>query len=429
MLSSFIDLRYTRAMHSRRWPSLLLGLTISALLSGCETTDKMLGAAERAVGSGTGRTVLGIVGGKDPAEIARQRVENYGRDPQALLRDLRTIQRDFQVLMAALTGEVGKKWGTKEVKVPEQKKYVKYTQNYRSRAIVDFDAGNILIETLDEKDPRTSLKNAVVTTLLTPNDPRSVDLFSDKEITLTGDKEPYLLGLVLDRAGKPVRTPTDAEQFAESLLANGPATRQVEQDDGRKTAYLVTIPMVTNFSHKQAEKYRAVVGQFAERYQISQSLVFAIIRTESNFNPFAVSSAPAYGLMQLVPTSGGRDAYRKAKGEDKAPTRDYLFDPENNIELGTAYLNVLTYSQLDDVTDLVSREYCVISAYNTGAGNVFKTFSKDQRTALQQINGLQPAALYDRLRTALPYQETRDYLAKVVGFRKQFVSLGDNGIK
>jgi len=416
-------------MHSRRWPSLLLGLTISALLSGCETTDKMLGAAERAVGSGTGRTVLGIVGGKDPAEIARQRVENYGRDPQALLRDLRTIQRDFQVLMAALTGEVGKKWGTKEVKVPEQKKYVKYTQNYRSRAIVDFDAGNILIETLDEKDPRTSLKNAVVTTLLTPNDPRSVDLFSDKEITLTGDKEPYLLGLVLDRAGKPVRTPTDAEQFAESLLANGPATRQVEQDDGRKTAYLVTIPMVTNFSHKQAEKYRAVVGQFAERYQISQSLVFAIIRTESNFNPFAVSSAPAYGLMQLVPTSGGRDAYRKAKGEDKAPTRDYLFDPENNIELGTAYLNVLTYSQLDDVTDLVSREYCVISAYNTGAGNVFKTFSKDQRTALQQINGLQPAALYDRLRTALPYQETRDYLAKVVGFRKQFVSLGDNGIK
>ncbi len=89
---------------------------------------------------------------------------------------------------------------------------------------------------------------------------------------------------------------------------------------------------------------------------------------------------------------------------------------------------VSTYAQLDD-TDLVSREYCVISAYNTGAGNVFKTFSKDQRTALQYINGLQPAALFDRLRTALPYQETRDYLAKVVGFRKQFVSLGDTAAK
>lgn len=414
-------------MPARPWPSLLFSLTIPILCAGCETTDKMLGAAERAVGSTTGRTVLGIVHGKDPADIARQRVEQYGRDPQALLRDLRAVQRDFQALMAALTGEVGKKWGTKEVKLPEQKKYVKYTQNYRSRAIVDFDAGKILIETLDERDPRTSLKNAVVTTLLTPNDPRSVDLFSDKEVTLTGDKDPYLLGLVMDQAGKPIRTPTEADQFAASLVAESTTTRKVDQDNGEKTAHVVTIPMVSNFSHKQAEKYRAVVGQFAERYQISPSLVFAIIRTESNFNPFAVSSAPAYGLMQLVPTSGGRDAYRKAKGEDKAPTRDYLFDPDNNIELGTAYLNVLTYTHLDDVADLVSREYCVISAYNTGAGNVFKTFSKDQRAAVDQINKLQPSALYDRLRSSLPYQETRDYLAKVVGYRKQFVSLGENG--
>lgn len=157
--------------------------------------------------------------------------ENYGRDPQALLRDLRLIQRDFQVLMAALTGEISRKWGSKEVKLPEQKKYVKYTQHYRSRAIVDFDAGNILIETLDEKDPQGSLKHAVVTTLLTPDDPRNVDLFTDKEISLTGDKEPYLLGLVLDK-GKPVRTPAEAEQFADSLLSKGATTRRVELDDG-----------------------------------------------------------------------------------------------------------------------------------------------------------------------------------------------------
>ena len=70
---------------------------------GCETTDKILGGAERALGSNSGRTVLDIVGGKDPAEIARRRMETYGRDPQALLRDLRSIQRDFQAFMAALT--------------------------------------------------------------------------------------------------------------------------------------------------------------------------------------------------------------------------------------------------------------------------------------------------------------------------------------
>ncbi|MFO0768464.1 MAG: transglycosylase SLT domain-containing protein [Nitrospiraceae bacterium] len=91
--------------------------------------------------------------------------------------------------------------------------------------------------------------------------------------------------------------------------------------------------MVSNFTNKQAEKYRSVVNQFAERYQISPSLVFAIIRTESNFNPFAVSSAPAFGLMQLVPTSGGRDATGK-RGQDRIPSREYLFDPEKQHRTG-----------------------------------------------------------------------------------------------
>ncbi|HVG02251.1 MAG TPA: murein transglycosylase domain-containing protein, partial [Nitrospira sp.] len=279
---------------------LLVSFFIPAIFSGCETTDKMLGAAERTVRSGSGRTVLDIVHGKDPGDIARRKMENYGRDPEALLRDLRTVQRDFQALMAGLSGEVSKKWGSKEVKLPEQKKYVKYTQNYRSRAIVDFDAGNIVIETLDERDPRASLKNAVVTTLLTPHDPRSVDLFTDKEIALDENKEPYLLGLVLDQTGKSVRTLSQAEQFAEGLLTADTITRTVGQGEGQKTAHAVTISMVTNLSHKQADKYRAVVGRVAERYQVSPSLIFAIIRTESNFNPFAVSAAPAYGLMQLV---------------------------------------------------------------------------------------------------------------------------------
>lgn len=62
------------------------------------------------------------------------------------------------------------------MKVPEQKKYVTYTQNYMSQAIV--------------------------TTLLPPDDPRSADLFSDNAVTLTSDKHPYLSRLVVDRRGQ-----------------------------------------------------------------------------------------------------------------------------------------------------------------------------------------------------------------------------------
>lgn len=392
------------------------------LLSGCETTDRTLSTADRLLRSTTGRTVVDLAQGKDPKQILKERAATYQRNPEAAIRDLRAVQRDFETIMAALTGKVQKTWGEKEVKVPEQKLYVKYTQNYMSRAIVDFDKGSVLIETLDEKQPQASLKNAIVTTLLTPNDPRAVDLFSDKSVTLTGDKDPYLLGLVTDHQGISIRTPESAEGFANYLIEHQVKTRTVVLNDVSKTALFAAIPMVANFSNRQAEKYRPAVIKFAEQYRISPSLVFAVIRTESNFNPFAVSSAPAYGLMQLVPTSGGREAFRKVKGQDTAPSRDYLFDPENNIELGVAYLNVLSYNQLQQIENTISREYCVISAYNTGPRNVFKAFASDSVSAVNQINGLEPPAVYGRLRGNLPYQETRDYLAKVVTFRKQFIA-------
>ena len=189
-------------------------------------------------------------------------------------------------------------------------------------------------------------------------------------------------------------------------------TRVVDQEGTKKTAHYVKIAMVSNLAVKQADKYRPLVHQFAEQYRISPSLVFAVIRTESNFNPYAVSSAPAYGLMQLVPTSGGREAYRKAKGKDVAPSRDYLFDPTNNVELGAAYLNVLMFNQLEDVEHNVSREYCVIAAYNTGPSNVFRTFSRDRTTAVNQINSLQPAGVYDQLHEQLAVRRDPPLLGK-----------------
>ncbi|HEU4684575.1 MAG TPA: murein transglycosylase domain-containing protein [Nitrospira sp.] len=392
------------------------------LLAGCESTDKILTASERAVAGRTGQTVVDVLKGKDPADIAKRRLDEYAQNPERLLKDLRAAQREFQALYEALAGKVGEQWGQKEVQLPERKKYVKYTQHYRSRAIVDFDRGEIVVETLDDQNPRHSLHQAVVTTLLTPQDPRAVDLFSDKEILLTGEKEPYLFGLVLDQKGKPIRTPADAESFAAYLLDKHFATRTVDHQGTPKPAAFVKMAMVANLPQKQAEKYRPLVQRFALAYNISPSLVFAIIRTESNFNPYAVSSVPAYGLMQLVPTSGGREAYRRAKGQDVAPSRDYLFDPEHNVELGTAYLNVLTFAQLHEIAHQVSREYCVIAAYNTGPGNVLRTFARDRAAAVRQLNALGPSAVYEQLRTRLPYQETRNYLEKVTLFRKSFIT-------
>lgn len=54
---------------------------------------------------------------------------------------------------------------------------------------------------------------------------------------------------------------------------------------------------------------------------------------------------------------------------------------------------------------------------------MFKTLPSNSVSAVNHINSLEPPVVYDRLRSNLPDQETPDYLVKVVGFRKQFVSL------
>jgi len=391
----------------------VLCTSAAALLAACQSGPPPL-------------TLVNIAASRNPEAALRgalkHRAEQYERDPRVLLADLRAAKRDFSRLQAFLSGKASASWGRKDAKLPSRTRYVKYTQNYRSRAVVDFDAGEITVETVDQKEPRTSLKNAIVTTLLTPDDPRAVDLYSDKSITLTGSRQPYLLGLVLDQEKRPIDTPARAERFADHLLHTRLKTRSVKLRGGKKSALLVKFPLVANFESSQAQKYRPLVEKYAAKNNLSPSLVFAIIRTESNFNPFAVSPAPAYGMMQLVPASGGRAAYRRVSGRDEIPTRDFLLDPANNIELGTAYLGLLFQDQLDVVANPVSREYCVISAYNTGPSNVLRTFAADRVAAVNRINAMQPPAVYERLRGHLPHSETRRYLVKVVNFRRQFLS-------
>ncbi|HEX7030762.1 MAG TPA: murein transglycosylase domain-containing protein [Gammaproteobacteria bacterium] len=409
---------------------LMLLVAAALSLSACKTLDKMLDTADSAIRiakSGTVQGIQRIAESDDPEAALKQTADElgdyYAENPEAAIADIRRAKRELEDLMAFLSGLVGKEWGRDEVRVPTRTQYVKYTQNYQSRAVVDFDAGTVTVETLDESAPDTSLKNAIVTTLLTPDDPRAVDLFSDRPIELTSAQDPYLKNLVLDHEGRAIDSPARAEAFADYLIGQRKQRRELDVSGETKVATFVKIAMVSNFENRQAEKYRPLVERYARTYGISPSLVYAVIRAESNFNPYAVSHVPAYGLMQLVPTSGGRDAYRRVSGRDEAPSKEYLFEAGNNIQLGTAYLQLLNTEYLDMIQDEVSREYCMISAYNTGAGNVLKTFSRDRIEAVNAINSRTPAAVYEKLRADLPYEETRSYLAKVVGFRKQFVSL------
>jgi membrane-bound lytic murein transglycosylase C len=381
----------------------------ASLSASCETT-KAVGTNIKTVYNG--------------GQVDSDQLSNAIKDDSVVMgKQLRELKTKMAAAMATLRANVQRRWGQSDTKTADRTTYVKYTQGYKSRVVTDFDKGTLTVETLDQADPQGSLKTAIIAALLTSNDPGAVDLFSDKDVNIDPNRRPYLYGLVHDDLGKSIGTRPQAEKFAQFLITQKLQTRSVTGDQGAQTSRFVVVAMVKNFEDKGAEKYRVSVAKYSAKYNVSPTLVLAIMRTESNFNPFAVSSAPAYGLMQLVPPSGGREAYKHVTGIDETPTAEYLYDPEHSIELGTALLGELNANDFKGITNQDSRDLCVIAAYNTGAGNVTKTFDKSTKAAMADINGLDSQALYERLRTGLPYPETRQYVVKVTGYRKQFASI------
>ena len=308
----------------------------------------------------------------------------------------------------ALQAQARNNWG--DAVVSSQTVYVKYTNRYRTRAFVDFAEGSVHVETLD----RDHLRFAIAAIVLTPYAPDQVDLFSDKDVPV--GEEPMLFGQILDQDGQPVRWNWRALRFADYLIEHHLHSR----NSPRGRVYAVDFYLTEDHMSQRQYRYADVVRKFARAYQIDESLVYSVIRTESSFNPYAVSSANAYGLMQVIPSTAGRDVFQRVKKIPGQPSKEWLFDPDNNIDTGTAYLALLNGHYLKGVKHPLARKYTVISAYNGGAGNVFKTFDRDRERAIAKINQLAPDRVYQALTEQHPRGETRRYLEKVTTAQKDF---------
>ncbi|ORT52087.1 murein transglycosylase [Vibrio sp. qd031] len=336
---------------------------------------------------------------------------NLARLPGQFERDTDALDR----LITNFSGDIEKRWGRNEVKIAGRSNYVKYIDNYQSRAEVNFATGKITISTVATEDPKKHLRTAIVTTLLTPDDPMQVDLFSSQNIRLTG--EPFLYKQVVDQNGQPIQWSWRAGKFADHLIANEIKTKQIDF----KVAHYVEIPMVQQHFELRSYKYSDIVQRASQRYDIPEDLIYAIIKTESSFNPYAVSWANAYGLMQVVPKTAGADVFKLVKKKPGIPTPEYLFNPENNIDTGTAYFHILKNRYLKDVQNPLSLEYSMISAYNGGSGGVLNTFDRNSRSnAMSKLNSLQPNQVYWALTNKHSNAEARRYLEKVTNYKAEF---------
>lgn len=184
-----------------------------------------------------------------------------------------------------------------------------------------------------------------------------------------------------------------------------------------------TIPLPDNRLRKKAKQFRPHILDAAKSMDVPADLVYAVIHTESHFNPLARSHIPAYGLMQIVPRTAGRDATRVIYDKSRLLSPAYLFDPEKNIKVGAAYLRLLYFHYLKDIKDPKSRLYCAIAAYNTGVGNVARVFGKRPAMshAASRINALSAQQVLAALLESLPARQTREYLKKVLA-RKSLYS-------
>jgi soluble lytic murein transglycosylase-like protein len=118
----------------------------------------------------------------------------------------------------------------------------------------------------------------------------------------------------------------------------------------RKTSYQVRRPSSYS-AYKTPCNFDPYIAEAARKHGVSFSLIKAVIRAESNFDPYAVSSAGACGLMQLMPGTA-----RDLGISDP-------FDPRENILGGTRYLGELLNQFRGSVP-------MAVAAYNAGPGRV-----------------------------------------------------------
>lgn len=322
-------------------------------------------------------------------------------------------------------------WGNKNSTIPSRKKDVSYQNNLKQRSIIDYNKGIVTVDIAlspdDAKKPelvRKKMQQALSDTLKRGQDKRSIiDIASNPSINKTTGK-PVLSNLIKDGEGKPVTT-NNKHKFINNQLSQLSSRKTRGTDNKPRVIVSTSIPMIPDHLQVRANRYKSPVKKYAANMQLPTELVFAIMETESAFNPNARSSVPAFGLMQLVPTSGARDAYRLLFKRDKVVSDRYLYNPDNNIKLGTAFIHKLYYSYLSGITNPEARTWAAIAAYNTGAGNVFNTFagkyrrskfgnrSNWKKAALSRINNKTPEQVYQYLKRNLPHKETRHYIQNI----------------
>lgn len=186
------------------------------------------------------------------------------------------------------------------------------------------------------------------------------------------------------RANADIYVYTDAEGVVHFSNVRKPGAKlyvRSQPNKNRARAGVKPVPP-SDRSLDRFSRFDEAIYQAATLYQIPQELIRAVIKVESDYDPRAVSTAGAQGIMQLMPETALRMQIRDS------------FNPRLNIFAGTRYLRILANTFHGDIQ-------LTIAAYNAGEG------------AVARHGGIPP------------YVETQQYLLKVLHYYHRYRTLRD----
>lgn len=153
-------------------------------------------------------------------------------------------------------------------------------------------------------------------------------------------------------------------------------------------------------------KYPEAISQASSQYGVEETLICAVIKTESNWDEQAKSAAGAEGLMQMMPSTAQEIAERQLVDSSRYSPKN-LLDAHTNIVYGTAYL-----SYLKRYTNSLQE---TIAAYNAGPGAI-DVWSSSGSTAKKEF------------KEKIDYPETKAYLEKVMDAYAHYNKLYPQGV-
>ena len=361
--------------------------------------------------------------------------EKYKREQEAAMKmmasndsaSIANLEKEYQEYIKTeqeaydnFVKEMSAMWGGDNVVESTNKDWVEYSDDGTSRSKVDFEKGEVTLEiivTPDESKSEEVIENKVEDKIkeLLISRGKTKDYDTPKEKAVPLQETPVLENQVQTPSGETISNNNIEEGVKEIVKETEIVKEEIKGDDGEtREVVVVKLDLAPNHIKTRAEKYKEEVEKYCRKYDVEPALAYAVMQTESSFNPKAKSYVPAYGLMQIVPASAGKDCAQSLKKSFSKPTANYLYEPENNIEMGVHYLYLLRKRYYTKVENPDSRDLCVIASYNTGAGNVARALRGDTKIskAIPQINEMSYDELFKYFEKKL-LPETQNYIRKV----------------